>query len=179
MLRIDLKTLYAIYDSNIPIDLRLGEIWGFIMLKNPLFQEILIDITNDEESSFSIIECILNGKTSDEEISKETEIKLTVVRRVLYKLYDASIASYKRTKDPITKWESYNWRFEQDKASEIINKKYESLTEEIERCIKYEEENIFFACKTNNHRYKFEKPLKLILYVINVANHWNIKTTHL
>ena len=30
---IDLKTLYAIYDSNIPIDLRLGEIWGFIMLK--------------------------------------------------------------------------------------------------------------------------------------------------
>ncbi len=33
MLRIDLKTLYAIYDSNISIDLRLGEIWGFIMLK--------------------------------------------------------------------------------------------------------------------------------------------------
>ena len=130
---------------------------GFIMLKNPLFQEILMDITNDEESSFSIIECILKGKTSDEEISKETEIKLTVVRRVLYKLYDAGIASYKRTRDPDTKWESYNWRFEQDKVSEIINKKYESLTEEIERCIKYEEENIFFVCKTNNHRYKFEK----------------------
>ena len=127
------------------------------MLNDPLFQEILMDITNNEESSFSIIECILNGKTSDEEISEETEIKLTVVRRILYKLYDAGIASYKRTKDPATKWESYNWRFEQDKASEIINKKYERITEEIEESIKYEEENIFFACKSNNHRYKFEK----------------------
>lgn len=126
------------------------------MLKNPLFQEILMDITNDEENSFTIIECIIKGKTSDEEISKETEIKLTVVRRVLYKLYDAGIASYKRTRDPDTKWESYNWRFEQDKVSEIINKKYESITEEIENRIKYEEENIFFVCNTNNHRYKFE-----------------------
>ena len=127
------------------------------MIKNPLLQEILMDITNDEEKSFSIIECIINGKTSDEEISEETEIKLTVVRRLLYKLYDAGIASYKRSRDPDTKWESYNWRFDEDKASEIINKKYESLTEETEKCIKYEEENIFFVCNTNNHRYKFEK----------------------
>jgi transcription initiation factor TFIIE subunit alpha len=116
-----------------------------------------MDITNGEESSFSIIECIVNGKTSDEEISEETKIKLTVVRKILYKLYDAGIASYKRTKDPNTKWESYSWKFEHDKASDIINKKYESITEEIEKSIKYEEENIFFACKTNNHRYKFEK----------------------
>ena len=128
-----------------------------VLRKDPLFQEILMDITNDEESSFSIIECILNGKTSDEEISEETEIKLTVVRRVLYKLYDAGIASYRRTRDPTTKWESYNWRFEQDKVSEIINKKYETISKEIEKSIKYEEENIFFVCKTNNHRYKFVK----------------------
>jgi transcription initiation factor TFIIE subunit alpha len=115
-----------------------------------------MEITNNEENSFSIIECILNGKTSDVEISEETEIKLTVVRRVLYKLYDAGIASYKRTSDPTTKFEIYNWRFEPDKLSEIINKKYESISEEIEKSLKYEEKNIFFVCKTNNHRYKFE-----------------------
>ena len=96
-----------------------------MLKKDPLFQELLMDITNDEENSSSIIECILNGKTSDEEISEETEIKLTVVRRLLYKLYDAGIATYRRSKDPVTKWESYNWKFEPDKVSEIINKKYE------------------------------------------------------
>ena len=126
------------------------------MLEDPVVQEILMDITDDEKNSFSIIECIMNGKTSDEEISDETQIKLNVVRKVLYKLYDAGVASYKRTKDPETKWEVYSWKFDQNKVSEIISKKYEDLSKKIEKSIKYEEENIFFACKSNGHRYKFE-----------------------
>jgi transcription initiation factor TFIIE subunit alpha len=126
------------------------------LLEDPVVQEILMDITDDEKNSFSIIECILKGKTSDEEISDETQIKLNVVRKVLYKLYDAGIASYKRTKDPETKWEVYSWKFDQNKVSEIISKKYDDLSKKIEKSIKYEEENIFFACKSNGHRYKFE-----------------------
>ena len=126
------------------------------MLDDPLVQEILIDITNDEKNSFTIIECILEGKTSDEEISNETEIQLNTVRKVLYKLYDAGIASYKRTKNPDSNWEIYNWKFDQKKVSEIISEKYEKLSQDIERSIKYEEENMFFACKINGHRYKFE-----------------------
>ena len=126
------------------------------MLEDPLVQEILMDITDDEKNSSSIIECIMNGKTSDEEISDETQIKLNEVRKVLYKLYDAGIASYKRTKDPETKWEIYSWKFEQEKVSEIISKKYEDMSKEIEKSIKYEEENMFFECKKNGHRYKFE-----------------------
>jgi len=37
---------------------------------------MLIDITNNEKGSISIIECILNGKTFDLEIAEETDIKL-------------------------------------------------------------------------------------------------------
>ncbi|MFY9638316.1 MAG: hypothetical protein WAK14_05905, partial [Methanobacterium sp.] len=64
--------------------------------------------------------------------------------------------SYKRTKDPETKWEIYSWKFEQEKVSEIISKKYEDMSKEIEKSIKYEEENMFFECKKYGHRYKFE-----------------------
>jgi transcription initiation factor TFIIE subunit alpha len=67
-------------------------------------QEILTSITNDDENSVSIIKCMLEGKTTDEEIAEVTEIRLNIVRRVLYKLYDAGIASYKRSKDPETQW---------------------------------------------------------------------------
>ena len=42
---------------------------------------------------------MLKGKTTDEEIAEETEIRLNIVRRVLYKLYDAGIATYKRSKE--------------------------------------------------------------------------------
>jgi len=127
------------------------------MLNDPVFQEILMDITQDNGSSNSIIECILNGTTSDLEISEETEIKLTTVRKILYKLYDAGLATCKKSKDPETKWEIYNWKFEPEKISDIITKKYEKFSEEIQRSIEYEEENMFFVCKDNGHRYKFEK----------------------
>ena len=127
------------------------------MLSDPIVQEILMDITNDETSSVSIIECMLKGKTFDEEIAEETEIKLNIVRKVLYKLYDAGIATYKRTKDTETNWYIYSWKFEQKKVSDIITKKYEKISEEIEKDLKNEEQNMFFTCKANGHRYKFEK----------------------
>jgi transcription initiation factor TFIIE subunit alpha len=130
---------------------------GAEMLSDPTVQEILMDITNDEKSSVSIIECMIKGKTTDEEIAEETEIRLNIVRRVLYKLYDAGIATYKRSKDPETQWYTYSWRFEQEKVSDIISKKYEKFSREIEESLEYEEENMFFLCRANGHRYKFEE----------------------
>ena len=124
---------------------------------DPAVEKILMDITNNEEGSVSIIECILNGKTFDSEIAEETEIKLNKVRKILYKFHEAGVASYKRTKDPETNWFIYSWKFDKEKVSDIISKKHQRNTEDIEKSIKYEEENMFFACRTNGHRYKFEK----------------------
>ena len=130
------------------------------MLKNSQVQELLIDITDDEENSVMIIECLLNGKTSDEDIAEETEIKINTVRKILNKLYDAGVASYKRSKDPESNYEIYNWKFDQKKVNDIINNKHEELLKEIEKSLKYEKNNMFFACKTNNHRYIYENASK-------------------
>jgi len=127
------------------------------MLSDPKVQELLIDITDDEESSISIIECIMNDITSDLDIAEETDIKLTIVRKILYNLYDAGIATYTRTNDPENSGDIYNWKFEQDRLYNIITKKYEKITEELEKSIEYEQENMFFVCQTNLHRYKFEQ----------------------
>ena len=78
---------------------------------NDAVQEILTNVTKDDENSYSIVKCLLEGKTTDEEIAEDTEIRLNIVRRVLYKLYDAGIASYKRSKDPETQWYTYIWTF--------------------------------------------------------------------
>ncbi len=127
------------------------------MLSDPIVQEILIDITDDDKNSFSIIESILNGNTNDLEIAEKTDIKLNTVRKVLYKLYDAGLATYKKSNDPETKKFIYNWRFDQEKVTDIINQKIEKFSEDIDKSIEYEEENMFFACKDNGHRYKFEE----------------------
>jgi transcription initiation factor TFIIE subunit alpha len=128
------------------------------MLTDTVVNEIIMDVTDDEESSVPIIECILKGKTFDLEISEEIDIKLTIVRKVLYKLYDAGIVTYTKTRDPEKANQYlYSWQFEQQKVFDIINRKNEKLLEEIEKSIAYEEENMFFACQANGHRYEFEK----------------------
>jgi transcription initiation factor TFIIE subunit alpha len=127
------------------------------MLMDPTVQEVLMDITNDEESSVSIIECLVKGKTTDEEIAEETEVRLNIVRKVLYKLYDAGVASYKRSKDPETQWYTYSWKFEEEKVADIINHKYENFSREIEEALEFEEGNMFFVCLTNGCRYRFEE----------------------
>ena len=116
---------------------------GTEMLKDTAVQEVLTGITNDEENSVSIIKCMLEGKTTDEEIAEETEIRLNIVRRVLYKLYDAGVASYKRSKDPETQWYTYSWKFEERKISEIIEENYQKFSKEVNESLEYEEENMF------------------------------------
>lgn len=129
---------------------------GTEMLTDPNVQDILVDVTKDDENSIPIIKCLLDGKTTDEEIAEETEIRLNIVRRILYKLYDAGVASYKRSKDPETQWYTYSWRFEEDKIAEIVTKKYEKFSKEIHQSLEYEEENMFFVCQ-NGCRYNFDE----------------------
>ena len=131
------------------------------MLNDPIVQELLMEITDNNQNSFTIIDCIMKGTTIDLEISEETEIKLTIVRKILYKLYDAGIATCKKAKDPKTNWDMYVWKLEEVSIVDAITKKYENISIDIEKSIQYEEENMFFACKTNGHRYKFDNASEL------------------
>lgn len=133
---------------------------GVEILKEPLVQEFIHGITDDNENSISIIKCLLEGKITDEEISEEIELRLNIVRRILYKLYDAGIASYKRSKDPETQWYTYSWKFDTEKVIETISEKYEQSSKEIEESLAYEEENMFFTC-INGCRYNFEEAAEL------------------
>jgi transcription initiation factor TFIIE subunit alpha len=129
---------------------------GTKMIEDPNVQEILLDVTKDEENSMPIIQCLVSGKNTDEEIAEDTEIRLNIVRRILYKLYDAGVASYKRSKDPETQWYTYSWTFEGDKIAEIMVKKYEEFSQEIHQSLEYEQENMFFVCP-NGCRYNFDE----------------------
>ncbi|MGZ7069602.1 MAG: transcription factor E [Methanobacterium sp.] len=133
---------------------------GVEMLNEPLVQELILEITDDNENSISIIKCLLEGKVTDEEISEEIELRLNIVRRILYKLYDAGIASYKRSKDPETQWYTYSWEFDEEKVVETISEKYKQNSEEIKESLAYEEEHMFFTC-INGCRYNFEEAAEL------------------
>ena len=126
------------------------------MINDPLVKTLLTNIVEDE-SNLPIVEALNNGIETDEEIANKTGIKLNIVRKILYRLYDMGLASYKRSKDPETQWFTYSWKFEKDEVINRIQKdsqKYLSmLNEELER----EENNMFFVCPLGHVRLDFDE----------------------
>ena len=110
-----------------------------------------------EEKIIPIIQALIDGIETDEEIAEKTGIKLNIVRKILYKLYDMGLANYKRSKDPETQWFTYSWKFDTEEIVNIINKESNKelkiLNDELER----EENNMFFVCPQGHVRLDFNE----------------------
>ena len=103
-----------------------------------------------------IINCLKNGFTTDEDISEKIVCKLNIVRKILYKLYDMRLASYKRDKDKETQWYTYDWEFNDKEYKKLefvlLSDALKRLNEELE----YLENNMFFVCPLGHYRLDFE-----------------------
>ena len=110
-----------------------------------------------EETIIPIINALDEGIETDEEIANKTEIKLNIVRKILYKLYDLKIANYKRSKDPETQWFTYSWKFDKNELINQINKECENELKNLNEQLDYEENNMFFICPEGHVRYNFDE----------------------
>ncbi len=104
-----------------------------------------------------IIKALDDGIETDEKIAEKTEIKLNIVRKILYKLYDLKIANYKRSKNPETQWFTYSWTFDEDELINRIKINCENKTEKLKKELEREENNIFFVCPLGHVRYDFDE----------------------
>ncbi len=125
------------------------------MIDDPLVKTLLTNVVEDE-SNLPIVEALIDGVETDEEIAKKTEIKLNIVRKVLYKLYDLGLASYKRSKDPETQWFTYSWKFEKDEVINHIKKDSEQYLKMLTDELEHEENNMFFVCPEGHVRFDFD-----------------------
>lgn len=103
-----------------------------------------------------IIKSLIDGIETDEEIAEKTGIKLNIVRKMLYKLYDLKIANYKRSKDPETQWFTYSWKFEKDEMISKIKKDTEIELSKLNAQLEEEEQNMFFVCPYGHVRVNFD-----------------------
>ena len=126
------------------------------MLDDPLVKTLLTNVVEDE-SNLPIIQALIDGINTDEEIANKTGIKLNIVRRILYRLYDAGVASYKRSKDPETQWFTYTWQFEKEEVISRIEKDSETYLKMLNDELDNEENNMFFVCPQGHVRLDFDE----------------------
>ncbi len=115
------------------------------LAKTPEFERILDRVAG--EHGGEVVRVVLEkDKPTDEEIANETGIRLNLVRKILYDLYENRVMDYKRDRDDSTGWYSYHWHVEPDRALELFNENKRTLLRKLKERLEHERETMFFTC---------------------------------
>ncbi len=130
------------------------------MLENPLVQQVLLDIFDDDVSGFDVLDVLIElEECTDDEISRQLDLKLNIVRKLLYKLYDARLVNYDREKDEETNWYTYTWKPALEKLPDVVKKRVSKVLKDLKEQLEIEENNMFFYCPECEYRFTFEEAL--------------------
>ena len=97
-------------------------------------------------------------ETTDIQIADQTEIRLNIVRKTLYRLYDHSLVGLRRSRDKETGWFVFQWRLQPDQLEGFIFNQKRRVLEKLETRLRYEKSHEFYTCKTPGcKRFPFEE----------------------
>ena len=128
------------------------------MIDDPLVKSLLTNVVEDE-SNLPIVQALIDGVETDEAIAEKTEIKLNIVRKILYKLYDMGLATYKRSKDPETQWFTYSWKFEEQEVINHIKSDSEEYLKMLNKELEKEEDTMYFVCNGESINFYIKKEI--------------------
>ena len=117
-----------------------------------------------EEDAIRLIDVLKNAEeTTDDEIATKTGIRLNSVRKILYKLYDHSLVSLRRTRDPKTGWFIFHWRLQSDQLEGFIQSQKRRVLEKLNIRLEFEKNHDFYSCCTPGcKRIPFEDAVELV-----------------
>ncbi|MEM3421849.1 MAG: transcription factor E [Candidatus Hadarchaeum sp.] len=115
-----------------------------ISLENPTIYELLHQIAG--EHGYTVAKAIVSEELTDEEIAKRTGIRLNLVRRILYDLYDNRVVSYRRVRDENSGWYIYYWKVDPERALAYVKTNRQLLLQKLEEQLEKEKNTIYFSC---------------------------------
>jgi transcription initiation factor TFIIE subunit alpha len=119
-----------------------------------------------EEEAVTLIENLKNlDEITDDEIANKTGIRLNSVRKILYKLYDHSLVSLRRTRDPKTGWFIFHWKLQPDQLEGFILSQKRRVLEKLNVRLEYEANHDFYFCNTPGcRRVTFEEAVEAVFH---------------
>lgn len=100
-------------------------------------------------------------ETTDEAIAAGSEMKLNAVRKVLYRLYDARLAEFRRIRDKSTGWFIYFWKLKPHRVEELVINRKKTVYRKLKARLDYEEKFHFFKCDQDYcPRYTFDEAME-------------------
>ena len=126
-----------------------------VLVENPVFRDILTWISG--EHGYAVAKVLMEKEFTDDELAKETGIRVNLVRRILYDFYENRIVSYRRVRDESSGWYVYYWRIEPERALEYFNNNKRLLLQKLGERLEYERNSMFFCCESGCSKLPFEQ----------------------
>lgn len=124
------------------------------LANTPAFERILNRVAGDHGAD--VVQVLLEeGESTDEEIANETGIRLNLVRKILYDLYDNRVLDYRRSRDEDTGWYVYYWHVEPTEALELVDENKRKLLNKLRDRLEHERSTMFFECDNDCPRVEF------------------------
>ena len=89
-----------------------------------------------------------NVDATDEEIASATGLKINIVRRVLYALFERSLIIGIRFKDPKKGWYVDRWKAQSDAVDTFLMRERRTVLQKLTERLEYERSNSFYYCGT-------------------------------
>ncbi|MHA1303312.1 MAG: transcription factor E [Candidatus Heimdallarchaeaceae archaeon] len=124
--------------------------------------EVVEDICGDEVKQVTLVLLNSDEEITDEEIAEKLDMRLNLVRKSLYKLYDLQLASFRRIRDKNTGWFVYFWTLHPERIDLFVEKKQQEVLKKLQSRLEYEDLNMFFKCSTSDcPRFTFQEAMDM------------------
>ena len=101
------------------------------------------------EDAVRVVEALKEvHEITDNEIADKTQIRLNMVRKTLYRLYDHSLVALRQSRDKETGWFIFHWRLQPDQLEGFILNQKRRVLEKLETRLNYEKSHEFYTCQT-------------------------------
>jgi len=117
-----------------------------------------------KEEAIEIIDILKDAdEITDDQIANKTGIRLNFVRKILYRLYDHSLVSLRRSRDQNTGWFIFHWRLQPDQLEGFILNQKRHVLQKLDARLSYEKNHDFYYCGTPGcKRIPFEEAMELL-----------------
>lgn len=126
------------------------------LAQSPAFERILDRVAGEHGSEVAKV-LLEEGEATDEKIANEIGVRLNLVRKILYDLYDNRVVDYRRTRDDESGWYIYYWHMEPARALELMDENKRTLLRKLRERLEHERSTMFFTCSNDCPRVEFGK----------------------
>ena len=101
------------------------------------------------EEAVSVVRALMKlGDSTDESIAAETGIRINVVRKILYKLYDHALVASTRVRNENTGWYTFYWKLQLDQLDAFIRSRKRRTLKKLAARLEYERSHTSSPART-------------------------------